>query len=303
MKCLSVDTITYIMKGDFLMKSFCIKTNHKNIIHCLLKDFSKTTLDSVYLSNRQFKNYENVIIHYTGKNNEDFYELLCTTLTNLILALYENTIMRKMIDFNYFYFSSPEKKEIFENCQTFLQDSTNIENHIRKEHLYHALLHYVCENKSMVLDGFICFRLKNYRKILDYIVDSSVNNFLIEKEYNEFIDLLKMYINSQAKEASLIDCVHLIYRNGESTLLDEEKNSIPITENISNARFLSDISFSSNDYALNTLLTLLPQRIIIHEIDKEDEFIQTLKLIFDRRILICTNCNLCETYKMAYIKS
>ena len=65
-----------------------------------------------------------------------------------------------------------------------------------------------------------------------------------------------------------------------------------------NAKFLSDIIFSENDYALNTLLTLLPQRIEIHLLDSEDEFIKTVKLIFEDRVYICRECNICRTYKM-----
>ena len=65
-----------------------------------------------------------------------------------------------------------------------------------------------------------------------------------------------------------------------------------------NAQYLSDISFSSNDYALNTLLTLLPRKIEIHLIGYEDEFINTLKLIFGTKIFICTDCNICRTYKV-----
>ena len=64
------------------------------------------------------------------------------------------------------------------------------------------------------------------------------------------------------------------------------------------AKYLSDISFSSNDYMLNSLLTLLPRKIYIHLIDNcIDEFINTLNLIFEKRISICTNCNICNFYK------
>ena len=42
-----------------------------------------------------------------------------------------------------------------------------------------------------------------------------------------------------------------------------------------NAKYLSDISFSSNDIALNSLLNLLPKKIYIHLVDnKIDEFIK-----------------------------
>ena len=92
--------------------------------------------------------------------------------------------------------------------------------------------------------------------------------------------------------------MHLIYINGESILLDKDKNIVKIDKNIGNTKYLSDITFSSNDIALNTLLNLLPRTLKIHIIDKEDEFINTLKLIFDNRIEICKGCNICKTFSM-----
>ena len=165
----------------------------------------------------------------------------------------------------------------------------------RKDEIWTPILQYIIENKSMILDGFVTFRLENYYKTLEEIIDYSVNQYIIEKEYTEFINLLKLYIESKEPNSSTI---HLIYTNGESILLDEDKKVIHIEDNILNAKYLSDISFSSNDYALNSLLTLLPKKIEIHIIGFEDEFINTLKLIFQNRISICTDCNICRTYRV-----
>ena len=78
----------------------------------------------------------------------------------------------------------------------------------------------------------------------------------------------------------------------------KNKNIINISDNIMKAKYLSDISFSSNDYALNSLLTLLPKKIYIHLIDNYvDEFIHTLGLIFESKIEICTDCNICKLYQ------
>ncbi len=147
----------------------------------------------------------------------------------------------------------------------------------------------------MILEGFVHFRLPDYEETLEEIVDFAVNQFIIEKEYTEFINLLKVYIDSKEPQTKL---VHLIYTNGESILLDENKNVIVLDDYIFNAQYLSDISFSSNDFALNTLLTLLPKKIEVHLISREDEFIHTLKLIFTNRISICTDCNICKTYRV-----
>jgi len=79
----------------------------------------------------------------------------------------------------------------------------------------------------------------------------------------------------------------------------KDKKIINVKDNISNAGYLSDITFSSNDYSLNSLLTLLPKELHIHlSTGYEDEFINTLKQIFGTRVSICTNCNLCRTYRI-----
>ena len=85
----------------------------------------------------------------------------------------------------------------------------------------------------------------------------------------------------------------------EKFKIDENKNPIIIDDTIFNAKYLSDITFSSHDYILNTLLTLLPQKIFIHLIDPTlDEFINTLQLVFEGRIEFCTECPICKLYNI-----
>ena len=71
------------------------------------------------------------------------------------------------------------------------------------------------------------------------------------------LNLLKMYVNSKEPETEEI---HLIYTNGESILLDKNKDIITIANNSFNAKYLSDITFSSNDFALNALLSIIGTR-------------------------------------------
>ena len=74
---------------------------------------------------------------------------------------------------------------------------------------------------------------------------------------------------------------------------------IDIDKNALTAKYLSDVSFSNNDYILNTLLNLLPQKIYLHLISPVSnlDFINTLQLIFENRIKMCTECNICNLYK------
>ncbi len=277
------------------MKSFCIKTNNQEIIQYLLKNLETSSLENIYFINRKFKHYENVIIHYKGNTQNKFFVFLADLLADCILFYYEPIFIQKLLHFHYFYFDDFERKLIEQNCyqQILLEEDPNLK--YRREEIWAHALPYIQECKSMVLDGFVTFRLETYQHTLEELVDTAVNEYVIEKEYTEFIHLLKIYIDSKEPISSL---VHLVYTNGESILLNEEKNIISLDDSIFHAKYLSDISFSSNDYALNALLTLLPKKIEIHLIGYEDEFIHTLKQIFGNRIFLCTDCNICRTYRV-----
>ncbi len=277
------------------MKSFCIKTNNNTIIEYLLKNISELNIENVYYSSNKFKLYNNVIIHYLGKEISLFYNKLSNIITDCIINFYEEKLINHILNYNYFYFDFYEKNEIMQECTNLLDIKETSDFTYRRECIFANLLKYLKENNSMILSGFVNFRLQSYIKSIDSAVDIAVNKFILEKEYKEFIELLKLYIKS--KEPN-IDSIHLIYMNEDSILLDENKNILAISQDVFNAKYLSDISFSSNDYILNTLLDLIPKEINIHLIQGDDEFIQTLKLIFENRIHICNDCDICKTYRL-----
>ncbi len=276
------------------MKSLCIKNNNKEIVSYLLEKLSSSNIENLYFSEQKFKIYKNVIVHYKGTDIDFFYDKISSILTECIIYFYEVKLLRRILEYNYFYFSSDEKKQILSSAKDFIEEDT-----ISKEDnyfsIYYSVMDYIKQNKSLILDGFINFRLQNYMKNLDYIIDISVNKFLIEKEYNEFVDILKFYVSITPFQISLI---HLVYYKNESILLDNNKKVIRTDDKIFSDKYLPDISFSNNDYVLNTILNLIPKKLIIHMIDsKEDEFINTLKLIFGNRCEICSDCIICDLYK------
>lgn len=277
------------------MKSFCIKTNNKKIISTLLKDLENSNFENIFFTNKQFKNYENIIIHYKGNNFSEFINLISDILSDCIIFYYESNLLQRIINYNYFYFDELDKRIIEEYCYKTITDNEESNYKFRRNEIWIEVMNYINNNKSMILDGFVNFRLKHYLNTLDEIVDSSVKQYVIEKEYNEFISLLQMYINSKQSSCNLL---HLIYINGESIILDESKNIIDLEDDIFDAKYISDISFSSNDYSLNALLTLLPKKIELHLIGPKDDFIDSLELIFGHRLSICTDCNICQTYRI-----
>lgn len=276
------------------MKSLCIKTNNEDILNFLNDSLLKLDLNDIYISRAEFKVYKNIIVHYVGEDFSHFHDNLSSIISNCVINFYEKKLLKRILEYNYFYFDGSEKKDILEVAEDFIEEDL-ISREDNFYSIYSAVSDYIKENKSLVLEGFVNFRLYNYMKSLDYIIDFAVNKYITDKEYMEFINMLKLYVSFTPPKISLI---HLIFLGNECILLDKDKNFIPITDENLNAKYLSDITFTQNDYALNTLLNLTPKKITIHLIDKHpDEVINTIKLIFEGRCTVCSSCELCTMYK------
>lgn len=277
------------------MKSLCIKTNNSDLLNYLLNELKHIELENVCFSENEFKIYKNIIIHYSGKDEALFLSKISSILCFLVIDELEETLLKRLILQNYFYFEGSERDKILSICfESMADDFTQLFDKKFKI-LYDIFYQFLSTHKSIILNGFINFRLKDYLSLLDDIVNEAVNSYVIEKEYLEFISLLKLYINSQTYGCEV---VHIIASSSESILLDENKNLIAVSDDIFKAKYLSDISFSSNDYILNSLLTLLPKKIYIHLIDAPiDEFINTLQLVFENRVDLCTDCDICNLYR------
>ena len=278
------------------MSSLCIKTNNEEILTYLQNEFSEFNMLNIFFSRHEFKSYKNIIIHYTGIDNELFYTKLATILSYLVIDYFENNLIKKILLSNYFYFDKSEYDNILALCAENICDSNEFSFTNRQMLLFDVFYEYITTHHSLILSGFVNFRLKNYRKLLEDLVDFSVNEFIIEREYLEFVSLLRLYITSQGCSSKSI---HLISLDNDTFLLDENMRTIDIDKNALTAKYLSDVSFSNNDYILNTLLNLLPQKIYLHLISPVSnlDFINTLQLIFENRIKMCTECNICNLYK------
>ena len=281
------------------MKSLCIKTNNSDLINYLLNELKDINLKNVCFSENEFKIYKNVIVHYSGDDESLFLTKLASILSFLVIDELEEDLLKRLILQNYFYFDAVERTKILATCFDIMADDFFTLFDKKFKLVYQIFYDYLTCHKSIVLTGFVDFRLKSYLSFLDDILNEAVNHFVIEKEYLEFVSLLKLYINSQDYGCEM---VHLVFSSSESLLLDENKNLIEVDADIFKAKYLSDITFSTNDYILNSLLTLLPKKIYLHLVDSYmDEFIHTLQLVFENRVHLCTDCNICQLYKKTKI--
>lgn len=263
------------------MKTICIKTNNTKALNYLLENIRNLNLENTFISKRKFKIFTNIFIHYNENDTNDIIFKISNIVSECIIKNYEKNILKNIINHEYFYFDKNEQNIILKKATLHCKESYYPE---KIKSLNKILTDFFKKNRTLYLQGFINFRINKYLDILDEIVDTSVNEYIIEKEYKEFVSLLKIYVTSSISNCN---CVYLIYNKSNSTLLDSNYNPINTEINLSNAKYLSDITFSSNDKILNTLLNLIPKKIYIYLMDQDyDEFINTLNIVFEGRIKI-----------------
>ena len=279
------------------MISICIKENNLLLQDYLIDKIDEASFENIKYSQNSFKLYDNLIVHYIGENNEIFFDFISKIISKAIVEFYEEIIVKKLINFDYFYFDKTDKKIIFDEYKILINNISEFENKQKFSLVYSPLRSFLKSNKSIVLEGFINFRLKEYIEYLRTLLQEAVNQFILDKEYIEFVNLLKGYVDSKIPDNKQ---VNLIYVNNEAILLSEDGNLIDLE--VFDSKYLSDITFSNNDYVLNTLVGLIPSKIILHLVSPKDNFIKTIELIFGNKVLYCENCNLCNAYKILKLK-
>jgi len=167
----------------------------------------------------------------------------------------------------------------------------------RKNKIIDKITKCIEENNEINISGFLTFRTKELNSDLECIVDKVVEEYMVEKEYNEFIKLLKYFVDVQESKVDEVNI--LIEKNGNYYLRDEEGNDL--VENMITE--LSDVKFASQEsqeeLIISTLITTSPKKVIIHCVEhcKNNELIGTISKVFIGRVEYCDNCAECEKIK------
>jgi putative sporulation protein YtxC len=239
---------------------------------------------------------------YREKSLES-YKILKTYISNAladyIIRQYEERLITRIINSNFCYFNSAEKKEILSRALNVIrnEDKSFINSlfQIRRRNvIVRRLLDYFDNSNSIMLDGFVNFRLKDYIKDLEEVVDKAVDDFLMDREYREFIRLLRYFVDIQEPK---IDTVHVIvgYDN-RYTLLDGSKKEITnecIQEYVNE---ITEGEINYDDLLVSSLITFAPRRVVIHCNGqfRNKELMETIKNVFYGRVIVCQGCDVCS---------
>ncbi len=291
------------------MTTIGIKRNEPEIKQYIISNIKSLNKDNLDVSFDDYVESDTIFIKCSLKEGfltklkdkrvyEELIYSIASILSDVIINNYESLLIKKIIKDYYIYVKDSERIQIYEFANRLAKNEENIYDgyfykQLRRSKIVKSIFNYLKTENLIILEGFVNFRLDDYMKELCILVDKAVEAYITQKEYNEFIKLLRYFVEIQESKISIIHVVAV--KNGGYILMDESKSIISY-EDIDEFRHeLTNKELNYDDILISNLITIAPKKIILHNINEfsTKEIIQTIQNVFYDRTEICHNCELC----------
>lgn len=240
----------------------------------------------------------NCAMEEAGEDNKGFTEKIFRNyLANMITDLMMNQLtkgwIQRILKTKYQCFDEADTTCITQTAYASLNSLHSPKDMeitlARHNRVFNEVHQYLDQNTDLYLEGFLRFRLKDYFQEVEESIEKAVDTFLMEKEYKEFIRLLRYFVEAQEPK---IDEVHVrIQSKDEIYFLDEANQPIMPEQIHSVSRDNQEIDYE--DWLLGALITLAPRKILLH-LSAEVELTQTIISVFQQRVEIREGCEFCQ---------
>ncbi len=262
------------------------------------KDIKIGIVESVELDSHIIK-----ILCDDNSYNERVKEIINLYISNvlykIVLEEYKEKEMFDYLTENYFFLKQDEIIEVEELVMKILlgNESLNFDNLVYCMNKINSIIDKIksCleENSEININGFIRFRMKELREDIENIIDKVIESYMVEKEYKEFIKLLKYFVEIQESKIEEVNIV--IDEGGNYSIIDSNKNDIfnEFMKELIECKVDGDVKME--DIIISGLITNAPQRVIIHGKQNciNKEFIDTIENVFENKVNFCNGCTLC----------
>ncbi len=239
------------------------------------------------------------------RGNEEYAKALfkryvAQAVSDVILCHWEKQLLLDIIQENYYYFSEAERNSIYHYAAKAIQLDQE-EQKIpsaqwlqRRDKILQELLAFLQSSDNIVIEGFIRFRLKAYLQELQEVADQAVDDFLLEREYKEFIQLLQYFVDVQDTQ---VDKVHVLLKaNGVFQLYDAQHEAIDSAYLEEFMLELMGNEINYEDMLISALITLAPEEIEFHlgQGHPPRHTLETIQNVFGDKVKECAGCTLCK---------
>lgn len=222
-----------------------------------------------------------------------FRYFLAGVLTDFIVECQVEPYFDEILAQSYYYFPCHERQDILGFAKhNYDRDKENENSRAVYSEIKSQVTDYIRQNDYLNIHGLIIFRLKLWREYLGKKIDLAVDDFLMEKEYQEFIKLLKYFVEMQEPKINQVNVT--LDKDGKFCLLNLNYERIEDSGDDEWERVNEESS--QEDLLVSTLITVAPHQIVLHKpvYTQYPRATDTLRHVFEKRVILCKNCKLCH---------
>jgi len=223
-----------------------------------------------------------------GRKYSCMIRKLSDSLADYILISHEKDILSRIINRICEGLPKSDLDEIGRIACKILYPEKSAEKHMqdRRKLISDKIAEYLETSRNLTLDGFITFRLGEYVKKLEAEVDRAIRQYFVEKQYEEYINLLTTFIRMQCPKVPELH----VFAQSDGSYRIEGAGPFDIPDDITKSYGLEKNQpvIHDDDFMIGFLLTCAPIRIFIHNADKfkNKELLNTIKTVFSECVLV-----------------
>jgi len=156
------------------------------------------------------------------------------------------------------------------------------------------------KNDKVHIDGVLRFRARNYFRSVDVALNEMVEQFLTDREYEEFVAMLRYMLDAQPASTQVLHVYCADERVWISDAAGQLVRDLEVTAAACHVSKGEDVN--AEDLAMSILITRSPCQIIIHDFSKAapwPSFSETLERVFVGRTARCNHCSTCQKLERA----
>lgn len=278
--------------------SIGIEENNLGLKKSILRKIDETKPEGFIIEEKQagnllFINYILLNPYNSGPWNlvrEKLQQNIADIITDFILNDMQLPMIERIVRDDFFYFEKEDMKHICREVLATVLGKKDGDSRLSslkenwRARIRERIIEHLDTNSELIIDGFIRFRLKDFTKDLTQGISGIAEELLIEKEYNEFIKLLRYFVEIQEPK---VNEVHVVVEDDRKyVLLDDSYRVINNDVLKELAKEISDKEISYDDLLISSLITIAPSKITIHDCEKikNTELLNTINKVFRGKV-------------------
>lgn len=217
---------------------------------------------------------------------------IARAIAQFILRFVEDRLLLSIISGTFYFKAEEEQQQILQLAHSFLEGerhdyrSGKQPMDSRETLIMNALLPFLKDGLSFSMASFITFRLKSYIGLLHYYVELAIDEYKLEQEYQNFVQMLRDYV---AEREAKWPVVHIVHRSREFLFFDEQFRHVakPELKQWIDRNLTVNQPMYIDSSVLAPLVSLAPQTIYVYTDEPDDGMIQTIQNVFQERLRFC----------------